>query len=110
MDVSDGLATDLSKLCRASGAGAKLYAAEVPVAPSLRDALPDQARDLAIGGGEGYQLIFTGPRYLIDQVLRELPEAAVVGEVTADEPGRVHVVDENGREITLAAQGWEHLR
>jgi thiamine-monophosphate kinase len=110
MDVSDGLAADLSKLCRASGAGAKLYAAEVPVAPFLRDALPDQARDLAIGGGEGYQLIFTGPRYLIDQVLPELPEAAIVGEVTADEPGQVHVVDANGREITLAAQGWEHLR
>lgn len=110
MDVSDGLAADLSKLCRASGAGAKLYAAQVPVAQSLRDALPDQARDLAIGGGEEYQVIFTGPGYLIDRVLPELPEAAVVGEITADEPGLVRVEDEDGRELTLAAQGWEHLR
>jgi thiamine-monophosphate kinase len=110
MDVSDGLAADLSKLCRASGAGAKLYAAQVPVEQSLSDALPDQARDLAIGGGEEYQLIFTGPRYLIDRVLHELPEAVIVGEVTDDEPGQVRIEDEDGQEITLEAQGWEHLR
>ena len=110
MDVSDGLAADLSKLCRASGAGAKLYADHVPVAQSLREALPDQARDLAIGGGEEYQLIFSGPRYLVERVLDELPEAAIVGEITADEPGEVRVEDENGQELTLPVQGWEHLR
>ncbi|MCB9741144.1 MAG: thiamine-phosphate kinase [Alphaproteobacteria bacterium] len=60
MDVSDGLAADLAKLCEASGLGAEVEPERVPLSPALRAADPD-ALDHALGFGEDYQLLFTAP-------------------------------------------------
>jgi thiamine-monophosphate kinase len=53
IDVSDGLALDLHRLCQASGVGARLEASAVPVAPGA-------TLEQALGGGEDYELCFTG--------------------------------------------------
>lgn len=52
MDISDGLALDLHRLCRASGAGAELNPAAIPAPAGL---------DRALYGGEDYELLFTLP-------------------------------------------------
>ena len=110
MDVSDGLADDLSKLCRASGVSGKISADQLPIHPSLRSLFPDDAVNLALGGGEDYVLLFTGRRAKVNHVVSRLPNgAAVVGEITEGEPGKVTVVDANGEEITTASQGWDHF-
>ncbi len=55
MDISDGLSTDLARLCTASGKGATVEAAKLPrVTPDSQDALR-----LALHGGDDYELLFT---------------------------------------------------
>jgi thiamine-monophosphate kinase len=104
MDVSDGLAVDLGKLAEASGVGAHVQAALVPLAPGLVETFPEQALEFALTGGEDYELLFVGPRELIDGIRG----AVVIGEITAG--GGVSIVDAAGDEMTLADAGWDHLR
>lgn len=62
IDVSDGLAGDLGKLCAASGVGAALEAAQMPVSADLETcAGREQALRLLLAGGDDYELLFTLP-------------------------------------------------
>ena len=110
MDVSDGLHDDLSKLCRASGVAAWVEAGRVPVHPFLRRRFPDDYLGLALGGGEDYVLLFTGPAPLVGLAVGQLPEAAVIGAIEEGEAGRVTVVDSAGVELANAVGGWDHFR
>lgn len=102
IDVSDGLATDLGHLCEESGVGVKVDAPAVPLGEGA-------GLDDALGGGDDYELCFTAPNRgaVVEAfVAAELPEPAVVGEITAD-PRRA-LVDADGREAALPQAGWEH--
>ena len=112
MDVSDGLADDLSKLCTASGVSATIEAGDVPVHPALREVFPERCLDLALGGGEDYQLVFAADESLMAEVVPLLsPSAAVIGRITAGEPGTVRVVDSrDGTTRNINAMGWDHFR
>jgi thiamine-monophosphate kinase len=73
IDVSDGLAADLGHLCRASGCGAAVDVARVPISAELASAFaPDAALAHALGGGDDYELCFTARPGRADRV-----EAAV---------------------------------
>ena len=110
MDVSDGLADDLSKLCCASGVTARIYTDQVPVHPLLNEVFPENAVELALQGGEDYVLLFTAARELMQSVLPKLPSgAAVIGETLAGEPGQVSVVDSSGVERAADRSGWDHF-
>ncbi len=110
MDVSDGLADDLGKLCKASGVSGKIFADRLPVHPFLRGRFPDDYVELALGGGEDYVLLFAGQPAKINHVVSGFPNgAAVVGEVLEGEAGRVTVVDANGQELPSGTLGWDHF-
>jgi thiamine-monophosphate kinase len=113
MDISDGLSTDLARLCRASGVGARLDRERIPrvvipeaigrqLAGSNLDAL-----SLALDGGDDYELLFTvPPRHLT--ALRRAPDAAelaAVGEITSDR--RIMVVAPDGPAQPLGRRGWD---
>ena len=60
IDVSDGLAGDLAKLCAASGVGADLESRELPLSAGLCSVATHDARlAFALGGGDDYELLFT---------------------------------------------------
>lgn len=62
IDISDGLGGDLEKLCAASGCGAEIDAAALPVSESLVTAVGREvAREYALTGGDDYELLFTVP-------------------------------------------------
>ena len=109
MDVSDGLVDDLAKLCEASGVGAVVEAARVPADACLRDTYPDNWLRLALNGGEDYELLFTGADAVVEAAVTTLTNAAVVGRIVADHPGRVRVVDDAGADIPLDRSGWDHF-
>ena len=110
MDVSDGLAGDLAKLCHASGVSARLFAGSIPVHPLLVQTFPDGYLDLALNGGEDYLLLFTADADTMVKVMPGLPEgAAVVGEIVGGEPGRVTIVEPSGAETVVGAGGWDHF-
>ena len=111
MDISDGLLDDLSKLCTASGVGAQVLQDRVPVHPLLRDAFPDRSLELALNGGEDYQLIFAAPSNVMEQAIAGLgPPATVIGEITAGKAGSVRVVGSSGEASDVAVRGWDHFR
>ena len=110
MDVSDGLADDLGKLCSASGVAATVWAERAPVAPALKAVFPDDWLDLALYGGEDYVLLFTAPPPVMDAALARLPAgAAVIGEITDGEPGAITVLGSDGRPRPQGGAGWDHF-
>ena len=111
MDISDGLADDLGKLCRASELSARLFTDRIPVHPLLRQAFPLDYLDLALYGGEDYLLLFTADSELMAQVMPLLPKgAATIGEITSGCPGQVVLVDAAGAEMVASPGGWDHYR
>ena len=110
MDVSDGLADDLSKLCLASGVAAQLSAGQMPIHPLLRSAFPADCLALALHGGEDYVLLFTAPPPVMDKVMPLLPDgAAVIGEIVAGPAGQVTLVDPEGGAAIIGRAGWDHF-
>ena len=112
MDVSDGLTADLAKLCAASGAAAVVRADAVPVDPSLKAAFPDEWRDMALGGGEDYELLICADARTMNAARERLGDGlTVVGEIEPRRAGgaRVRVVGADGAAITVKSGGWEHF-
>ncbi|MDP6667184.1 MAG: thiamine-phosphate kinase [Dehalococcoidia bacterium] len=112
MDISDGLIGDLEKLARASGVRIAIDLASVPLPPELIFMFGTSAIDLALGGGEDYELVFMASRPIVDSVLRAVGrDVQVVGSVVeGDIPGgRVRVLDESGGEYEPIRKGWDHL-
>ncbi|MGB5132309.1 MAG: thiamine-phosphate kinase [Steroidobacteraceae bacterium] len=108
IDISDGLAGDLEKLCRASGVGARLDCARLPRSASLLEAAGDAASmRYALAAGDDYELLFTAPaaaRLSIER-LAQLTPLSCIGSIAA-EPG-VHLQGA-GTERDLV-HGFDHF-
>ncbi len=112
MDLSDGLSTDLGHLCDASGLHAEISLPALPLHPLAGALDPQIAQDLALNGGEDYDLLFTvaaGKR-----VPRTLASVHVteIGCMLPPRPGqpRVTALAADGTRTVLKPGGWEHLR
>jgi len=110
IDISDGLISDLRHICQASRVGARIEIDRVPVQPAVRDNLGDRALELALSGGEDYELLFTASAEVIDKVKAAAScPITVIGEITTDKAGEITLVDEKGSRIDLPEAGWEHF-
>ena len=112
MDLSDGLAKDLSRLCRESGVGARIQLSDVPVADGLADVPGADSRALALSGGEDYELLVTLPADSVAAAAMDLKERfgvslTEIGEV-AEGQGLV-AVEDDGSEHALVSDGWDHF-
>ncbi len=113
MDVSDGLVADLEHLCAASGVGAMLDAARVPLsAPAGRLVAAEPSRlAMLLAGGDDYELLVTVPGDALPRAETLAAEAGValtpVGAVVAGSGVRVH--DAEGRPLALDSTGWQHF-
>jgi thiamine-monophosphate kinase len=111
IDISDGVASDMRHICRASKVGAVVRAGLVPVNPVVKECFDARtALELALGGGEDYVLLFTGDESTIARVKAksEIP-ITIIGDVVAEHPGGVKFIDSNGKSITLKRTGWDHF-
>jgi thiamine-monophosphate kinase len=106
MDLSDGLSIDLSRLCEASGVGASLIEKEIP-APPVPDAA--DALQLALHGGEDYQLLFTVPRAKLSKIPARFGRIPLrsIGEIRTSEG--IEVVTAEGRTRPLDVRGYDHF-
>ena len=59
MDISDGLNNDLSNLSESSKVSLEINVEEIPISKELKDSFPNNYIDIAINGGEDYELLFT---------------------------------------------------
>lgn len=110
MDLSDGLYDDLGKLMAASRCTAELEAWRVPFPPALERVFPGQATEMAVAGGEDYELLFAAPPAVMERVLARIPSAAIVGRVVAGVPGDVAVIGRDGKPLAVHKLGWDHFR
>ena len=110
MDISDGLADDLGKLCRASAVGAKIHASQVPADDRLKYTYPASWLSLALGSGEDYELLFTAPADVMQStVAASATPITVIGEIVEAGQG-VTVLDADGAPLDIGSGGWDHFR
>lgn len=109
MDLSDGLSMDLTRLCQASGVGARVYADRLPISDDLARvaaSLDVDPRLIAASGGEDYELLLTCANADADEVISALGQASVVGEIVdGDAPV---LIDSSGSERPMP-DSWKHF-
>lgn len=107
IDTSDGLSTDLAHLCEESGVGAEVEAGLVPRA---RVGKPGREVDidLALHGGEDYELLFTAPATVSVPLRIAGVPIKRIGNITRRR--KIYLMDRDGGRQELQPQGWEHFR
>jgi len=110
IDISDGLIADLSHICQASKVGARIEVDLVPVHPAVKNNFGDKSLEMALSGGEDYELLFTASNEVIDRVRNQAScPITVIGDVVADKMGKVTLVDRQGKPFKPAKTGWQHF-
>jgi thiamine-monophosphate kinase len=113
-DVSDGLVADLEHICRASKVSAAIAGAKVPVSDIIDSRLAAGDVELAdiLSGGDDYELVFTAPPNLEENIATAAQAASVrvtkIGKVL-DGPEMVRVLDPSGGDIDIKASGYLHF-
>ena len=110
IDVSDGLSTDLGHLCEASHVGARVWANCVPALEPSGECTSQDSLDLALHGGEDYQLLFTVPPLRVPRLpprFRAIP-LRQIGEIRTSK--RLLLVQLDGREVLLRPAGYDHFQ
>jgi thiamine-monophosphate kinase len=108
IDISDGLASEIFHLCKASDLGCTIYDEKIPIDAKTSMAAIDFNIDpvtCALNGGEDYELLFTVSLADYDKI-KGNPHMTVIGHIT-DKNSGVNLVDKNGAIIPLQAQGWK---
>jgi len=107
MDVSDGLSSDLPRLCAASGVGALLDPAKLPLP---RGADRESARHLALHGGDDYELLFTVPPRKLASLTAKFRKLRLtpIGKITRERG--VRIIGQDGRLKPLRVAGWDPFR
>lgn len=110
IDVSDGVATDLYHMCKASGAGAEVNADAVPIhSDAKNDPTGGSPLIAALQDGEDYELLFALPAEQADQLLHDQPltvRVTKIGAIVADKT--MTLVYPDGKREPLPPKGWEH--
>jgi len=110
IDLSDGLVDDIGKMMAASGRAAQLDAWRIPISHQLKQAFPDRAIQLALAGGEDYELVYAAPEDVMERTLARIHNATVIGRVVSGPIGKVMVQDRKGDRFRDLEQGWDHFR
>ena len=111
MDLSDGLSSDLARLCAASGVGARIWAQQLP---TVRMAEGHQksfdAAELALHGGDDYELLFTVAKSNLARIPKSIGNLALtqIGVIAAQK--KVLLVNGNKAVVELRNLGWDPFR
>jgi thiamine-monophosphate kinase len=111
IDLSDGLSSDLSRLCAASGVGARLDRDQFPAVriPHFLLRRLGEALQMALHGGDDYELLFTAPSGSLPSLPWKFKNLRIypIGVITS-EP--IVVYDEQGKSLILRPHGWDPFR
>jgi thiamine-monophosphate kinase len=116
IDISDGLIADLGHILEESNAGAKIWLSRLPLSEAYRRKASQYASndiDLAICGGEDYELLFTTPGKKGEKLLRLFNQCGLritpIGEIVDARHGLRLFLDD-GREYTPRKKGYDHFK
>jgi thiamine-monophosphate kinase len=114
MDVSDGLAGDLAKLCAASGTSAVIDVASIPLSPAAKAVLESNAAsmEMLISGGDDYEILCAVPQQAFD----EFAQAAGIAGVAVTSIGRIvagaaapRFLDRTGKALSMSRTSYSHF-
>ena len=108
IDISDGLASDLLQICKASKCGARIYLERLPIARQTNALAEEMHIDpvvASLNGGEDYELLFTVPLDKREAVMN-VGCIDIIGHITAEQTGACLFTPDGG-EIRLKAQGFK---
>jgi thiamine-monophosphate kinase len=112
MDVSDGLAGDLAKLCRASGLASEVDVSAVPLSDAARAVLSADAKviERILTGGDDYEIVLTLPAAKFDAFRAAAENAGVpvtrIGQVVSGEGVRFL---REGKVLSFARPSYSHF-
>jgi thiamine-monophosphate kinase len=110
IDTSDGLLADLRHICEKSRVSALVNADLLPIHDAVRRNFPDQSVAMALGGGEDYQLLFTGSMESVNKVKKAAScPFTVIGEITKGKPGQIDIKGGGVNRIAVKGYGWTHF-
>ena len=107
IDITDGLASEVLQICKASKCGARIYLERMPLAKQTTALAEEMHIDpviAALNGGEDYELLFTVPLEKREQIMA-LGCIDIIGHITAESTG-AYLVTPDGKDIELKAQGF----
>ena len=110
MDISDGLSSELLHICKASDKGCRIYEERLPIdyqTAVMAEEINMNLATAALNGGEDYELLFTVPLHLHEQISK-MDGVKVIGHITKPELGCA-LVTRDGNEMELKAQGFNHM-
>lgn len=111
IDISDGLSADLNHICKASGVGATLNADAIPVHPLVPKYWQKNPLDLALTGGDDYELCFTIPPERFNVFMQEIKNTNLtcfpIGLIDATCGLRMRMNDD--QIVSLFPQGYSHF-
>ncbi len=107
IDTSDGFSTDLTHICEESGVGAELQANAIPRA-KLGKAGREVDLEVALHGGEDYELLFTAPAS--KRLPSRLAGVPITQIGTVARSRKIFLISSSGAATPLKPQGWEHFR
>jgi len=108
IDISDGLASEVLQICKASKCGARIYLDRIPIAKQTSQFAEELHADpvvAALNGGNDYELMFAVPLAMQEKIM-SLGLVDVVGHITRESTG-AYLVTPDGSDIKLRAQGFK---
>lgn len=114
MDVSDGLAGDLAKLCKASGVSAEIKVEQIPLSPQARALLAAKVTtiDALISGGDDYEVLCTLPESRLAGFMAAAKAAGIaatgIGVIRAG-TAAPRFIRSDGAELVLKRGSWSHF-
>jgi thiamine-monophosphate kinase len=111
IDVSDGLSSDLARICEQSRAGADILTDGIPLSAALRTLagkLTRPALQYALSGGEDYELLFTVPPARVKKLRSLKLPLTEIGLITSGKT--ISRVDIRGRKKQLLPTGYDHFQ
>lgn len=112
LDVSDGLAGDLSHILKASKLGATIDVDALPFGPTLLMLPPETRREFALSGGDDYELCFTAPASRREQVLAaaQAVNTAVTLIGRIEQEAGLRLCDHQGQAVQVSLQSFDHFK
>lgn len=116
IDISDGLASECQHLAKESRVGIEIQEEKIPVLPvtqKVAEARGAEGTDLALFGGDDYELLFTAPERRSEKLVKAVEalgtKVTILGKVTRGKPGVV-LIARSGERRKVTRAGFDHFR